>query len=149
MDQVTHDLRSGTRAKPIESIVRSEGSQNNPALAVACAILALTIVACSSFDRYDQKGGPTIASEIEAATGSGVKDVSYTLGDYLDPATVVILMNAGATSRDADEIICRVVAPIVASGDPPTGFSVSVFDEASTTMLASDADACPTASPPG
>lgn len=107
-----------------------------------CTFLAIALTACSSFETYDQKGGPEIASKIKSANLANVKDATYKPGDYLDPASVTILMGPQTTSDEAHRLMCNLISPIVANGNPPSDFSIFIFDETGNTLIASDTDSC-------
>jgi hypothetical protein len=107
-------------------------------IAIAVGFLVL---GCSA-PSYDQRGGQAITDKIQAASSPVVLSVAYKRGDYMDPADVIVLARPGATKVEATRLVCDVIDPIIAAGDPPASLSVMVWDATQSHILATDDDNC-------
>lgn len=114
-------------------------------LLLACASLAVVTAGClGSFAHYDQRGGPAIARVIQEAHSPIVTDVWYNAGDYMDPASVTVVLRRGVPQDQALAFVCEIVLPAVRQGDPPDSFGVEVWDNNVTRIVATDLDdECP------
>lgn len=113
-------------------------------------VLALALLGCGIGDHggYDQRGGPAIAERIRDASSPIVQDVAYNPGDYMDAATIDIILRPGVGADEARAFICDVAVPAVVNGDPPDSLGIDAWDATSTRIVASDLDACPSQSQP-
>jgi hypothetical protein len=75
---------------------------------------------------YEQTGGPPIAQAIRDADWPTVDASGTTLATSLMPRPSTCSCRATPTDSDARELICFVVKPAVAAGDPPEGLGVHV-----------------------
>lgn len=131
-------MRRGTKATRGPMVIRI----------VLGLVLPFAILGCSKLGTYDQRGGAAIAEAIRAAHSPVIQDVRYYPGDYLDPATIDIRQRPDVTRAEALTMMCTIAMPLVRAGDPPNGLGVSAFDSDLARSLATDADACPSATSP-
>ena len=106
---------------------------------VAVVLVAVGLVGCGAEVGYDQRGGPAIAEAIRSAGSPLVATVAYHPGD-MDAATIDVTLVPGAGSSDARSLVCSVIRPALASGDPPDSLGVDVRDAQGAEVLASDLD---------
>jgi hypothetical protein len=113
-------------------------------------VVALALLGCGIGDQgaYDQRGGPAIAEHIRRASSPIVQEVAYNPGDYMDAATIDIILRPGVGADEARAFICDVAVPAMASGEPPDSLGIAAWDATSTRIVASDLDACPSQSQP-
>ena len=112
------------------------------------SVAALVVAGCAgSHGGYDQRGGPEIANQIRLAASPIVEEVAYNPGDYVDAATIDIVLQPGATPSEARAFICSVALPLIATGDPPDSLGIAAWDAGSTRIVASDLDPCPSTAP--
>jgi hypothetical protein len=109
-------------------------------VAIALAV-GLLVVGCG-MPGYDQRGGQVITDKIAAASSPLVLSVEYQRGDYMDPASTNVVVRPGVTKVQAVTLICDVIDPIIAAGDPPESFGVTVWDSTESAVLATDDDPC-------
>src|SRR5215468_6413962 len=86
---------------------------------VAVVLVAVGLVGCGAEVGYDQRGGPAIAEAIRSAGSSLVATVAYHPGDFMDAATIDVTLVPGAGRSDARSLVCSVIRPALAAGDPP------------------------------
>jgi hypothetical protein len=117
-------------------------------LAIAGSIVVFGLVACGAEVGYDQRGGPAIAEAIRSAGSPLVMTVVYHPGDFVDTATIDVILVRGAGSSEARTLVCSVIRPALAAGVPPDSLGVDVWDAQEAEVLASDFDtaACPAGS---
>lgn len=111
-------------------------------LAVLAWLFTLLIGGCHGFAAYDQRDGAAIADAIRAAGATSIQDVTYKPGDYLDPATIDVILKPGVSKADAAGLVCSVVKPAIAAARPPDSLGVVLWDPTATSVVATEQD-CP------
>ena len=107
--------------------------------AVMAGAVAVLLVGCGIGEAgYDQRDGPAIANRIRLASSPIVQEVSYRPGDFMDSATITIILKRGVEAGAAEAFICSVVVPALSSGEPPDSLSVDILDDASELMYTVD-----------
>ena len=98
---------------------------------LTAGLAAILLVGCSVEQAdYDQRDGPAVADQIRLASSPVVQDVSYRPGDFMDAATISIILRPGVEDREAITFICAVVLPALSGADLPDSLGVDVLDDA-------------------
>lgn len=110
--------------------------------ALGIAMLSL-VAACQSFPSFDQAGGQSIADQIAASHSPIVGSLVLHPGDYLDGASVQITLRPGVADADAVALMCDLIEPAIRNGNPPTGFTVDIWDDTSSRIVVTEDRPCP------
>ena len=108
-------------------------------MGLVLATLLLSVAGCRDGFAYDQRGGPAIADHIRSLESPLLDDVHYRAGDFMDAATIDLVLMPGVETSDARAFMCATALPWAEAADPPDGLSIVAWDRAGK-VLASDSE---------
>lgn len=113
-------------------------------LLVGAALVAIlvTILAAKAFDWVPDRG-TLIMRDIEALGDIRILGMTYS-GDESDSGPqLAIRVRSGVSGEAATSLICTVIMPAVARGEPPKWFSFVVLDPSGGYLLGNSKTLCP------
>jgi hypothetical protein len=102
----------------------------------AIALVALIVVACGP-----SRDPAAVAAAIQAANDPQIQEVRFSPPNFLDDATISVMLVPGASESDATRIWCDVVVPAGGSHDYDP-VAVEIYNREGTVAFALEAE-CP------